>query len=105
MHVRPLRISYLAMFVSSVAVDTTAYAGSVTLQDNYWGGINNYNPSNGDVIGTSLFNIKDAIVTKNGNQLTVVIETNFNPSAPGADGTTYGTLFFNPTWNPAGTAN
>lgn len=100
-------LGWLAAFagVALAAYTPAARASSVTLSDTYFGGLNNYNnnpPSTGDVIGEPLFNIVDAVLTRNGNNLTVRIDTNFDPGASGAAGTGYGSLFFGPTLVPGG---
>ncbi|MBK8536405.1 MAG: hypothetical protein IPL59_15530 [Candidatus Competibacteraceae bacterium] len=75
-----------------------AAAGPVyTLDDSYWGGNNYYNPNNGDSIGGKPFTISDALVSRDGNQLTVIIETDY-ASHNGLENTYYGDLFLNPIW-------
>jgi hypothetical protein len=81
-------------------------AHAVTVLDTYWGGINTYNPGNGDSIGDGVFNITSADVQRinAGNTLQVVINTAYALNT-GADGTGYGALFITPgPWLPTGTA-
>jgi len=93
---------------------------SFTLTDNYYGGLNTYNnnpPTSGDVIGdASIFGINSITATRpNANTLDITINTAYAgvPNTPAADGTNYGSLFFNTTtnvlsngsvWNPTGSA-
>lgn len=89
---------------------TAAHAGAVTVQDNYYGGLNTYNGA--DVIGASVFDIKDAVFQRigaGGNTLKVTIDTNYAgaPGTPAAETTGYGALFLTPganAWNPVGPA-
>jgi hypothetical protein len=111
-------VSYFSTTVKGLAAAailalgaTAAHAGPVTVQDNYYGGLNTYNGA--DVIGpTSVFDIKDAVFQRigpGGNTLQVTIDTNYAgvPGTPAADGTGYGALFITPglnAWNPTGPA-
>jgi hypothetical protein len=87
-------------------------ASAVTLTDNYWGGLNTYDPANGDIIGpASEFDVTQADVTRvgpGGNTLKVVIHTAFAGLAgtPDVAGTGYGALFLMPgaDWHPTGSA-
>ncbi len=94
-----------------LAVSATAAHAAVTVQDNYYGGLNTYNGS--DVIGpTDVFDIKNAVfrrVGAGGNTLQITINTNYAgvPGTGPADGTGYGAFFITPglnAWNPTGTA-
>jgi MYXO-CTERM domain-containing protein len=86
-----------------------AQAGEIndTGTNAYWGG-NGHNY--GDVIGTSLYDIQGAKITRTGSVLTIVISTNFAGHA-GTDASTttngkgigYGDVFLANTWTPAGT--
>jgi hypothetical protein len=97
------------------ALVSSAGANSVTLlSDTYWGG-NNYAPApnNGNVMGNpSVFGITTAVISNSGANLNVVINTGYAgvPGTSAAEGTTYGSLFFNTipgtngtAWNPTGT--
>jgi hypothetical protein len=90
-------------------------ASAYTLNDNYYGGLNTYN--NADIIGpANVFDIQGANVSRSGtgagSTLTVNMYTNYAgvPGTSAADGTGYGSLFFNTVpvsgkyWNPTGTA-
>ena len=89
-------------------------ASTITVQDNYWGGIGNPSgpPNAGstaayeaDVIGDpSAFNIMAASVSRSGGNLTITINTNYN--AADFNLTQFGDLFLTPAsnWNPNGTA-
>jgi hypothetical protein len=95
---------------SVLALGFPASAAPFNLPDNYYGGLNTYNnnpPTTGDVIGDSTFYITSADVSRAGDTLSIVINTNF-AGAPGtspADGTGYGSLFLSPgTWTPSGTS-
>ena len=102
------RTAYVALVSGAAVLGAAPAANSGTLNDNYWGGIDTLTPSGGDVIGPSLFNITSADITRinNGQILQVTIYTAYAgaPGSPAADGTNYGSLFFAPTWNPAGLA-
>jgi hypothetical protein len=102
------RAIYLGTFASfSVLVSGfSAGAAPVTLTDNYYGGLNTYNnnyPVSGDVIGTSAFDIMSAVVNRTGNNLEVVINTNYVQNI-GDSGTGLGALFLGngtPSYNNA----
>lgn len=84
-----------------------APAYSVTLTDNYLGGLNTY-PGGPDVIGPSnVYDITSAVVTRSGvnnNTLNITINT-FYAGQVGADNTGYGSLFFQTgAWTPQGVA-
>jgi hypothetical protein len=77
--------------------------GGITILDNYAGGLDTYPNSSAppsDVIGTNLFAIDSATISRSAdkNTLTVTIHTNFAGAAntDAADGTTYGSLFITP---------
>jgi hypothetical protein len=106
---RAARLAGTVIAAGAVAMGSAAVAGTVTLQDNYLGGLNTYN--NADVIGdASVFDIQNAVVTRVGpgqDTLQVTINTNFagKPGTAAADGTGYGSLFITPgfnTWHPTG---
>jgi hypothetical protein len=86
----------------------SALAGTVTLQDNYFGGLNTYN--NADSIGDGIFNISSAQIQRigaGGNTLVVTINTAFAGFAGSDAGTGYGALFITPgynVWHPTGSA-
>lgn len=70
----------------------------------YWGADGH---GRGDVIGTSLYDIGGATITRAANALTITITTNFAGHAgvePGAatGGIGYGDIFLAKTWNPFG---
>ena len=81
-------------------------AGAITVTDTYYGGLNTYNnnpPVSGDVIGSSAFEITSADVTRTGNNLHVIINTNYVQHI-GDTGTGLGALFLGngtPTYNNA----
>lgn len=86
-------------------ISMPAVAAPVTLNDTYWGGLNTYNPTNGDSIGGGIFNIDHATIQRinGGNTLEVVITTAFAGHAGTDAGTGYGALFINPgvnAWTP-----
>jgi hypothetical protein len=100
----------IALSLALSLVGSSALA-SVVVVDNYWGGLNTYNPTNGDVIGTSVFDTQSASFsrTAGGNTLQVTINTNYAgaPGTPAAEGTGYGALFLTPgagSWHPSGIA-
>lgn len=94
---------------------------TVTIQDQYFGGLDTYSGSgphitgtvspaqySGDSIGNGIFNISQASFTRStdGNTLTVVITTAFAGYARTDAGTAYGALFITPgknIWSPQGT--
>lgn len=87
------------------AISFAAHATPVTLVDNYWGGLNTYNPGNGDSIGGGIFEISKAEVQRinGGNTLEVVIYTAFAGHAGQVAGVGYGALFITPgvnAWSP-----
>jgi hypothetical protein len=91
--------SLLLASVATIGFVSSAY--SFTLNDNYYGANNTYN--NQDVIGTSTFNILNAIVSRSGannDTLNIIINTNYSgaPNTPAAEGTNYGSLFLNPLY-------
>ena len=97
MRARGFGSSLLLASVAAVGFVSSAY--SFTLNDNYYGSDNTYNGQ--DVIGTSTFNILNAVVTRSGpnnDTLNIIINTNYAsaPNTPAADGTNYGSLFLNP---------
>jgi hypothetical protein len=118
MHTRGFVYSLLLASAAAVGFASSAY--SFTLTDDpsvsgslsntiYYGAANSYNGA--DVIGTSTFNIIDAVVSRSGtnnNTLNIIINTNY-AGAPGtgaADGTTYGSLFLNPfIWSVTGSSS
>lgn len=86
-------------------ISVPALAAPVILTDNYWGGLNTYNPSNGDSIGGGIFEISQASIQRinGGNTLEVVISTAFAGHAGTDAGTGYGALFITPglnAWTP-----
>lgn len=96
----------------ALAAGQPAVAGSVTVQDTYWGaigapggGIDPATTTYGDVIGpASDFNIMSAKVSRSGDDLTITINTNYN--AADFDLTQFGDLFLTEgaDWLPNGTA-
>ena len=118
MHSR--RFAYSLLLASTAVVGLASSAFSFTLTDDpsatgtltqniYYGATNTYNGA--DVIGTSTFNIIDAVITRTGSgvgsSLNIIINTNFAgaPAAGTSDGTTYGSLFLNPLVWSANNAN
>ena len=106
MRKRGIACAGLLVGVSILAFSLPASA-TTTYPDNYWGGLNTYSnsdPNNsgaGDIIGNSNFEIYSADVTRNGNNLSVTINTNFVQHI-GEDGVGLGALFLTnntPTWN------
>jgi hypothetical protein len=93
--------SLLLASAAVVGLASSAYAGSFTLNDVYYGATDSYNNPPADVIGDSTFYITSAVVNRSGpnnDTLNIIINTNF-AGAPGtnaADGTGYGSLFLNP---------
>ena len=89
-----------------LAFGFSASAAPVTVLDTYYGGLNTYNnnpPTSGDVIGSSIFDISSAVLTRTGNNLEVVINTNYVQNI-GDSGTGLGALFLGngtPTYNNA----
>ena len=114
------RFAYSLLLASAAVVGLASSAFSFTLTDDpsvtgtltqniYYGATNTYNGA--DVIGTSTFNIIDAVITRTGSgvgsSLNIIINTNFAgaPAAGTSDGTTYGSLFLNPLVWSANNAN
>jgi hypothetical protein len=95
--------------VLSGSMSSVAFADvTITVQDNYDGGLNTYN-NPGDSIGGGIFNISSASFTRStdGNTLTAVINTAFAGYAGTDAGVGYGSLFITPgklAWQPTGTA-
>jgi len=94
----------LLLAASSVLAMPSATAGSIS--DAYIGGDAH---GLGDVIGSSVYDIAGATITRIGSVLTITIATNFaghagvEPTlAPGGIG--YGDVFLSQLWNPSGTA-
>jgi hypothetical protein len=89
-----------------LAFGFSASAAPVTVLDTYYGGLNTFNnnpPTSGDVIGSSAFGISSAVLTRTGNNLEVVINTNYVQNI-GDSGTGLGALFLGngtPTFNNA----
>src|ERR1035437_9827159 len=122
MHSR--RFVYSLLLASTAVVGLASSAFSFTLTDDpsvtgssppvggntiYYGANNTYNGA--DVIGTSTFNIIDAVITRTGSgvgsSLNITINTNYAgaPGTSAADGTAYGSLFLNPVvWGVTGTS-
>jgi hypothetical protein len=109
-----VKVSYVSMFAAVLMSATGGFccpatAGTVTLVNNYWGGENTYDPSNGASIGGSPFIVTAAQISRRGpggDTLQVVIDTPY-AGAAGLDGTGYGSLFITPganAWQPTGTA-
>lgn len=76
-----------------------------TITDTYWGSDGH---GYGDVIGSSMYDISGAKITRVGNVLTVTVSTAFAGHAgsdtfAAAKGIGYGDLFLGDTWNPVGT--
>jgi hypothetical protein len=98
-----------AVILTPLANSAQAASINDTGADAYWGGSNFYNPGNADVIGGSQFAISSMDVSRSldGNTLTVTIHTAYAgvPGTSAALFTTYGSLFFAPTWTPTGTAS
>jgi hypothetical protein len=87
-------------FIVFLTLGIASPASAVVVQDTYWGGLNTYNPSNGDVIGdASVFDIKSMEVTRVGSALHVTVHTPYAGMAGTnkALGTGYGALFFSTT--------
>lgn len=85
----------------------SAQAGVITDNgaDGYWGG---NTKKFGDVIGGSLFDVKNANVTLDGTILSIRIATAFAGHAgtaryAGPNGIGYGDVFLGSSWNPVGT--
>lgn len=97
-------LASLLLAASSLLTMHTATAGSIS--DSYIGaGSNNA----ADVIGTSIYDIAGATITRIGSVLTIKIATNFAGHAgidanitPGGIG--YGDVFLSQLWNPVGPA-
>jgi hypothetical protein len=89
----------------------TAASATVTIVDEYYGGINTWNQgSNHDVIGDSNFFVDSAVFARvnGGGTLRVTINTRYAglPGTGPAHGTGYGALFITPgvnAWSPTGT--
>lgn len=97
-------VASLLLAASSLLTVQSATAGSIG--DAYIGGDAH---GLGDVIGTSVYDIAGATITRIGSVLTITIATNFAGHAgvdssitPGGIG--YGDLFLSQLWNPSGTA-
>lgn len=112
-----LRVAKLLVLAGIAAIASSSFADAqVTLNsNNYWGGINNTQGAYGNVIGpTNQFGITTAVISNSGTNLDVTINTWYAglPGTPAADGTNYGSVFFNTIaggpsgtqWNPTGTA-
>jgi PEP-CTERM motif len=109
-----LTTSRLLALTAALTAATGAHA--ITITDAYWGaqpGIDHTSGgpapygsfANTDVIGTSLFDVKSMDVNVVGGNLIVTVNTNYDPGASGADGTTYGDLLLSTSgWSPCGTA-
>lgn len=102
-------IAALALSAGGVA-QAGAFADTIT--DNYWGSDAH---GNGDVIGSSVYDINSAKITRVNDVLTITINTKFAGNA-GSDswayregwvnkGIGYGDVFLADTWNPVGTAS
>lgn len=95
------RLGCAAAVMALMAVSAQA---STTLVDTYWGGLNTYNFSNGDIIGpANIFDIQSAVVSRSGvgnGTLNVTINTNFAGKAGTDAGVGYGALFFGPQFTP-----
>lgn len=91
------RVALGGVFVGLSSLAMALPANAVSVTDNYWGGINTYNPSNGDRIGDSRYEIYGAEVTRggtSGNDLTVKFYNNFvNSSALGEYNIGLGAMF------------
>lgn len=107
---RTSSLGLAAVLALALALGASAAHASVTVLDNYYGGLNSYNGA--DVIGTAVFDVKDAVFQRigvGGNTLQVIIDTNYAgaPGTPDAETTGYGALFITPgmnAWNPVGPA-
>ena len=93
--------SLLLASAAVVGLASSAYAGSFTLNDVYYGATDSYNNPPADVIGDSTFYITSAVVNRSGpnnDTLNIIINTNYAgaPGTSAADGTGYGSLFLNP---------
>ncbi len=102
-----LRIFGVAGCLLVPTICVPAHAAPVTLVDSYWGGLNTYNPGNGDSIGGGIYQISKAEIqrTNSGNSLQVVIYTAFAGHAGQEAGIGYGALFITPginAWTPTG---
>ena len=97
------------MLAGLIALPTAASAGTVTVNDTYYGGTNFYNDP-ADIIGSATFDIQSAVferVGAGGNTLQVTINTNYAgaPESGNSLGTGYGALFLTPgynVWSPQG---
>lgn len=117
----PIMAAALTVFgsMAQAATLTSVYEGSLT--DNYWGGTNTYNNNTpqGDVIqspsentfqvygiSASRTTVTNTTTNVTTSSLTIAINTNFAgvPGTSAAAGTTYGSLFFAPTWKLDGAA-
>ena len=109
-------ITSTRLLALTVALTAAAGAQAVTISDTYWGAQPGIDHSSGgpspypsfantDVIGESLFDVKSMDVNIVGTNLVVTVNTNFDPSASGAYGTTYGDLLISTNgWHPCGSA-
>ena len=90
-----------------LVANVSATAAPVTVADTYYGGLNTYNnnpPTSGDLIGDAAFEVFSATLNRSGNNLEVIINTNYVQNI-GASGTGLGALFLGngtPTYNNAG---
>lgn len=109
MRIPSVRGRLFALLAATSIIAVTSPARAYSVADSYWGGVNTYNPTNGDVIsndaGTnfnmSAFQIFDINASRSGNNLTVTVDTNYTNHV-GIDGTGLGALFIGtsaPTWN------
>src|SRR6185312_13636685 len=103
--IRSLVVGVVTGVASVLAGPSVALADvSVTVMDNYYGGLDTYN-NPGDSIGGGIFNIDSATFTRStdGKTLTAVINTAFAGFAGTDAGVGYGSLFITPgagVWNP-----
>ena len=103
--IRSLVVGVVTGVASVLACSSVALADvSVTVMDNYYGGLDTYN-NPGDSIGGGIFNIDSATFTRSsdGKTLTAVINTAFAGFANTDAGVGYGSLFITRglgAWNP-----
>lgn len=96
-----IKLPKLAVAALAALAFNAAHAGTIT--DAYQGAT-----GSGDLIGSSIYEISSATITRTANVLTIAITTNFAGRA-GTDTYNnvkigYGDLFLSNAWNPAGTA-
>lgn len=88
-------------YIAAGGLATAMYAGAasaVVIQDVYYGAEDH---GFGDRVGGDLFEVDNMSAVWGDEFLTIIITTNYNPSAAGAGGTDWGDLFISVNgWNP-----